>query len=94
MNEALTDIVAARIYSSYAKKKYGGPRRYRESYGKSAKRFHKALEILSRTDGVSVGKAFYGIEAGFFFLSDETAGPDSHEAMIRMAEHFVVPPGQ
>ncbi len=70
LNEALTDIIAARIYTKFSREKYGQARRYFLTYQEEAYNFHTALREFCEESSLNENEVFHKMENGYFFLDD------------------------
>ncbi len=71
INEALTDVFAARAYARYRKGSGLPPERYVFGYPLQAKALHEALVEFCRENGYDFDETFRMLELGYFFGDDE-----------------------
>lgn len=71
INEAITEIISAKIYGKYTREKYGKAKSYEIGYRLECRSFYQALRSTAISHGKTVKNLLHEIERGYLFAGIE-----------------------
>ncbi len=88
INEAITETLAAKIYSEYTRNKYWKSKKYSVSYMRECHAYSKTLKKFSKQWNMPLPKLVKEIELGYFF-SDERREITMNDRILPMLEYYL-----